>query len=1008
MKAKKILILSIFFFLCVFMAKSQESEMLRTENQKYRDALDLFDKKVYASAQQLFGTLINMQPSDKRDPSLVFYYAACSYYLHNNDALQLLTDFVEEYQTANDVNMAYFLIGNEYFNNRKYKKTIENYEKTNTLRLSHQEISQYFFNCGYSHLMLENEDEAQKCFSKIKSGKGEYAEKAKFYDAVINYQKQRYEMARTAFLSLKNNAQYSKQISLYLIDIEHRQLNWDGVIQIGTELLTDNRLEKKEKNAVAAMLVDAYFNKGDTEEARKYIELYEQKLRGKQNRVMQYQYGFLQYEKGAYQDAIDRLMGVMTENDSITQSAYNLQGYSYLLLNKKREAQKAFYNAYKMDFLKKITEDAMFNYVKLACELSYDPYRDAFTVLKNFIEQNPESDRVEEAHRYIVNLSLSTKNYADAILALEKIKNKTPEMLAVEQRIQYLYAIHLFNAKKYQNAIDYFQKAIHSNIDTETSSKSTYWMAEAYYRMGLAFQAEESFNKFKNLSAAKKLSFYGLANYHLGYIKYGAKKFSEAAQLFKKFTTSSNQSVTIMRDAYLRTGDCYYALKEYEQALIEYDKAIQSSVAEGDYASFQKALCLGALKRYNEEIQQLNKISEDYPKSPLMREVLYETAMTYLVINNSARALTFFNRVINEFPYTQFAVKSNLRKGLILYGQDRNEEALSVLKKVVDNHPNTPESKEALKVIENIYLSMNRVNEYISYTATVPFADISNAQKDSLAYFSAENLYTHSKYTEAIFAFDGYIQQFPNGIFLEKARLYLADCAMNTHQREKALEQYEVLAQTPIETNKLAVAQAAALRFERGDFKQALNHYKKSRMLATQTSDMIDPTIGMMRCYEHLGFSDSLSMISFELLSYPKVPKEVSVEAHNNIAVVAFQSNNYELAKKEFQVVRSLGSGVEAAKANYYLAEILFKEQKYDESMEVSFNLINDFPNEDDWVVKSFILLSDIYVAKGNSFQAEQTLKSIIDNCENEEMKNIAIQKMKSIQLNYPKEGEDD
>lgn len=998
---------SFFLMLSGSVAISQESEGRMEANLKYREAMDLFEKKEFASAQQLFGKLIESENSAKQDASMVFHYAACSYYLHNNDALQLLTDFVEEYQTANDVNQAHFLIGNEYFNNRKFKQTVESYEKTNTLRLSNQEIAQYFFNLGYSHLVLEDEDAAHQCFTKIKSGKGDYAEKARFYDATISYQQGRYEDARSDFQTLIRHRQFAKQTQLYLIDIDHRTSNWDAVIQTGDNLLNDNRLVKKEKTAIATMLSDAYFNKGDYDNTLKYIDLYEQKLRGKQSRVMQYQYGFIQYQKGAYQEAIERLSRVMTEEDSITQNAYNLQGYAYLNIDKKRESQRSFYSAYKMTIQSKTGEDAMFNYVKLACDLSYDPYREAFTALKTYIEQNPEGKRTDEAYRYIVNLSLSTKNYTDAITALDKIKNKSSDILAVEQRIHYLHAINLFNAKKYQTSIEWFEKAADSKSDAETSAKATYWMAEAYYRTGFLSQAETLYKKFQKMSVAKKIPYYEQANYHLAYIKYDLKKYAEAAKMFESFTTKSNQSVSILRDAYLRTGDCYYVQKQYDKAVVEYDKAIKSSVEEGDYAAFQKALCLGALKRYDEEIDQLNAIIREYPKSPLKREVLYETALTYLITNNSSKALLYFDKVINEYPYTQFAVKSNLRKGLILYGQDRNEEALTVLKKVVDNHPNTPEAQEALKVIENIYLSMNKINDYLAYTTTVPFADISNAQKDSLAYFAAENLYTRSKYLESVPAFQSYIQQFPNGIFIQTARHYLADCAIKTNQQDIALEQYEILSQTPIESNKDAIVYAAEIRFQRGDYQQALKHYQSCRMLATQTVDMIEPTIGMMRCFKNLNQTDSLSMVSLELLSFPKVPKDVIVEAHNNIATVALQNGNTALAKREFQVVRSLGSGAGAAQANYYLAEILFQEKNYDASMETSYDLINDFPNEDYWVVKSFILLSDIYLAKNNAFQAEQTLNSIIENCENEELKNIAIQKLQLIPSSESEENQE-
>ncbi|MDD4847782.1 MAG: tetratricopeptide repeat protein [Bacteroidales bacterium] len=1000
MKRKNCLFFLWLISLLSFFVSAQESESLREQNQLFRNALDLFNKKEYTSAQQLFKQIENREITGKESASVAFHNAACSYYLHNNDALQLLTDFVEDFQTANDVNEAYFLIGNEYFNNKKYKQSLEGYEHTNTLRLNNDEISQYFFNKGYCFLMLENEEKAKEHFDQIKAGNNEYAYKARFYSATLDYQNERYAEARTDFETLKDMEDFSQRVNLYLIDIDHKTQNWEQVTLFDDEFL--NNVSKKEKIAIVAMKADAYFNRGDYEQAQKYMDMYETKLRGKESRIMQYQYGFILYQQKSYAQSIEKLNKVITENDSLTQSTYQLIGYAQLALDKKKEAQRSFYSGYKMDFQPSITEECMFNYVKLACDLSYDPYRQAFNMIKQYIEEHPDSEQSEEAYLLIVNLSLSTKNYSDAISALAEMKNKSNDILKIEQKIQFLHAVNLMNAQKYQDAINWFQHAISSDADMNLTAKATYWMAESYYRLNMLSVADTEYKKFQKMTAAKDLPFYYQSYYHLAYIQYDQKKYETAITLFDDFVKAPHQSVSILRDALTRLGDCNYILKNYQQAIEQYDQAVAVSDQEGDYAMFQKALCLGALKRYDEKIEQLNSLMKSYPKSPLTREILYESAMTYLISDHTSQALTYFDKVIQKYPMTQFAVKSKLRKGLILYGQDKNQESLLVLKDVVDHHPETSEAHEALKVIENIYLSMNNIDEYLAYTSNVPFADISQAQKDSLAYFSAENVYTQSNYSQALSAFQTYIQQFSNGIFIKNARNYLADCAMNLQQPDVALEQYEILAQTPIESNKAAIEKAAAMQYEKGNYQQALQHYKNYRMLSTQTGDLIEPTIGIMNCYNQLQQWDSLSMISLELLSIPNVPKNKMVEAHQHIATVAVQQKNWALAKREFQVVRLLGNGEAAAKANYYLTEILVQEENWDAAMESAYDLINDFPNEDYWVVSSFILLSDIYVAKENIFQAEQTLNSIIENCDIETLKNRAIEKLNSLKIQYP------
>ena len=43
------------------------------------------------------------------------------------------------------------------------------------------------------------------------------------------------------------------------------------------------------------------------------------------------------------------------------------------------------------------------------------------------------------------------------------------------------------------------------------------------------------------------------------------------------------------------------------------------------------------------------------------------------------------------------------------------------------------------------------------------------------------------------------------------------------------------------------------------------------------------------------------------------------------------------------------------------------------------------------WTARSFIILSDVYVAKDNDFQAKETLKSVIENYPHDEMNHSGI-----------------
>ena len=57
-----------------------------------------------------------------------------------------------------------------------------------------------------------------------------------------------------------------------------------------------------------------------------------------------------------------------------------------------------------------------------------------------------------------------------------------------------------------------------------------------------------------------------------------------------------------------------------------------------------------------------------------------------------------------------------------------------------------------------------------------------------------------------------------------------------------------------------------------------------------------------------------------------------------------------------------------------------YQNRNLDKAMEFCFLNNKEIPSYPYWLVKSFILLADIYAEKDNLFQAKATLQSIVDN----------------------------
>jgi tetratricopeptide (TPR) repeat protein len=134
-----------------------------------------------------------------------------------------------------------------------------------------------------------------------------------------------------------------------------------------------------------------------------------------------------------------------------------------------------------------------------------------------------------------------------------------------------------------------------------------------------------------------------------------------------------------------------------------------------------------------------------------------------------------------------------------------------------------------------------------------------------------------------------------------------------------------------------------------------------------------------------------------KLLSLDKVSENMVIEAHFTIARSAYALVNTPLAQREYEETLKLSKNEMGAEAKYMLAQIEFDNGKYDECEKSVFSLSENFASYDYWVAKGFLLLSDVYVKKGNTFQAKQTLQSIIANYEGQDLVTIAREKLAAI-----------
>ena len=960
---------------------AQQTAIHQDPEATYQQALELYNKEKYGAARQLF-LQVKTQTDDKSSSihaGASLYAAICAAELFNPDAEDLIRHFMKTHPTHVGQRIARFHLANIKYRQRNYseaKKWFATLEAGDVERGRRDEL---LFKKGYSYFMEGKATEARALFARISDPSSAYYSPASYYYGHIAYTKGNHTDALERFEALTEDAAFGPVVPYYIVHIYFLEQRFDELLEVAPGLLeqaTPGRVPE-----MSRLIGEAYAEISQYEAAIPYLETYMDDAGTAASRDDHYQIGFAYFITGAFEQAIPHLEKVTSESGTLAQNAYYHLGYSYVQTGQKRFARNAFREAYQMEYLADIAQESLFKYALLSFELSYDPYNEAILSFQKYINQYPDSPRREEAYTYLVDLYLTTRNYKDALTSLENTIPDTPKLREAYQRVTYFRGVELFNNGDFQNAIDHFEKTRNYQENSVLVTSSLYWTGEAYYRLGQLDNSRNAHQQFLALPAARTLNYYQRANYSIGYTHFKQESYSAAIPAFRTFIRAGDEDPRMINDAILRVADSYFINKDYRNAMAFYDRAIEMNVLDTDYAVFQKGLVYGILGNFEDKIATMNRVINDYPHSSFVDDSKYETANSYLILDNNQKAREFFSYVISQHPNSTYVQSAMLKTGLIHYNNNEDELALNMFMDVIRKFPATSQAQEALAAMQIIYVELDRVEEYVQLTQDLGIADITTAQQDSLTYQAAENRYLQGDCNSAIQSFSNYLERFPEGFFAIHANFYRSECYFRSEQLQRAYEGYRFVVEGP-RTKFLenALLRTSGIQFQMGHYERALGYFQQLEEHASTRANTLTARTGIMRSNYNLErHADALDAAQ-AVLNTDKITTEAEQEAHLIRGLSAKVLNQYDIAIESLTKTKNLTENQRAAEAMYNLALITFKQGKYEEAEEQIFNYVSKLTAYDFYLAKTFLLLADVYLEKDNAFQAKHTLQSIIDN----------------------------
>ncbi|MCF8230794.1 MAG: tetratricopeptide repeat protein [Bacteroidales bacterium] len=975
----------------------------------FQEGRELYEEQKYGAAREKISEYLNKTPQNAEHRAEAKYLQAmAAMKLGNKDAELLLKKFINKYPENSRTKRVYFQLALDRFANFDYFEARKNFGKVEPGFLTNEETIEYHFKYGYCLFRGRKYEEAQMQFSEVMDIDSRYGVQSKYYYSHIAYQNGNYQTALEGFKDLKDDPTYGNLVSYYIVHIYFHQDKYRQLLDEAMPLM--ETINEDRKPELSHMIGIAHYRLSDYSKAIEHLQYYHENTKKRISRKNHYQLAFTYFQTGNYEKAIEKFQNAAgAEKDTLTQNAQYHLGMCYIKTGNKKFAGNAFHAAYKLPFNPSLREDALYNYVKISYESPSTAYNKSIDAVRKFREEFPNSKHMDEINSFLVDIFLSSKDYASAIEAFKEINNKTDRLKKAYQKITFYHGIELYNSGSYFEAIKNFKASLKHPYNQTLVAKARFWTGEAYYQYNNYDLAHKYFEEFLTTNGAYGLEIYPEAYYNQGYIWFSQKNYDKARDAFRKYVIGNrHRRKTMKADANIRIGDCYFVNKDYDQALTYYDKAINLNARDADYAMYQKALAFGGKGRFTKKILQLDNLLQKHKQSPFRDDAEFEMGMTYLVQDKEREALKRFENVYQDYPSSSYVKRAYLKAGLIHYNLNENQKALSMLKNVAEKYPNTSEANEALSSIKSIYMDMNRVEDYFDYANNLGYAKVSASEQDSATYISAENQYMDGDCEKSTKEFSKYLDLYPNGSFTTNAHFYRGQCRYRNKNFDKALEDYEyVLDQPRSEFTETSLVKASSILYDNENYRKALDYFRQLTDIADYKENIRTAWAGVMRIEHHIGHPEKAIKAAEKLLKLSNVTEKLIQEAHLITGRSAMEIENNQLAKKSFEKVLEGPKSEKSAEAKFYLAKIDYSQGNYTEAESSIFEMSENFGGYDDWLAKGFVLLADVYVKTGNLFQAKQTLQSIIDNYDGEELVEKARQKKEKIlQLEEKKEQE--
>jgi len=953
----------------------------QTTADKYSKAMDAYNSRQYAVANQLFQKFfLEHHLTDELYATAKYYSADALLKLGEKDAAAAGFEYlVNNFKLSNFRDKALYNLGLIYYETGEYALSVERLKKLIEEYPASDYAGQSFYWIG-EDFTKENDFASAISFLKeaIKNNPNEQYIDYSIYTLANVYEKTRdYEDAIKYYdnlLSYHSDSPLASAAHIRIGICYFKVKDYDSsVLELNNPIL--KKLPPGEFAEDIYLLANSYYRLQDYPNAeRAYIEVIENYSEYKDSRNSKYGLAWCYFQQKHFNEAYKVFNSISDGDDSI--------------------AIKSFY--WKAEAKRYAGDEA-----------------EAFNLYKEFADRFPNSDLIKGAMfqlgAYYFNLKkydLAEKYLNGAALDADSSVKAKSLMLIGElnlERRNYNEAINYFSeAAKVPGApedevnrsmlgigaadyfLHHFDEAISTLAGISASGpnfekdKVNFYIAESYYAKQKYKEALSNYNKVNfDDSEVGSLALYGKA-----YCLFNLKEFDNAAKAFSEYINKYPDNTRVL-DAKLRLADSYYGSKNFSASSKIYKEMFHQDKRSLDnpYAYYQYAQALYKADKTSEAINEFEALQEKFPRSEYADRSLFVIGWIYFQQGNYLQAINGYLNVLDHYPHSSLGPNIFYSIGDSYYNLTEYDSAIINYQKVMTNYPNSSHVIDAINGIQYCYVAENHPEKAIQLIDQFVDANPGMASADQIYFKKGDIYYSMQDYKDAESSYKEFITNYPSSKLVPQAYFWVGKSAENLNQNNDALFYFQKVFDSYPESES-----APASVIEMGNIYNAMKNYDA----AVQLYDKALSTLPNQLRFPEILFMKGMTLINKKDVSsaaqvFNTVVQEYSQSVFADkskleIGIIDLAAKQYSDATSYFKDLAQTHTDETGAEAQYYLGETLFEQNDFQDAISAFVSVGTVFQAYDEWVTKSNLKLGDCYVKLKDYRKAREIYRAVLVN----------------------------